>query len=302
MGPSSRLGRQTGNDISHQVWRGSWGQWAVGAMQEWRGGDPARLDGTERHFSQHHRPEPTEKLQTVSAGLEWHIQPAGGTTIIHHHCYYSQMYRHVHKYLATLVFVLFYFCYSASVPTATLKYLSLYCDHFQICCGAQRQNCKNGHSPNTNGPDCMCIYYTYIVARPYKGTHFNVVFSTWSWKDAVVDNEDGTTTPLTNRAGICRKWLCHVNETFKVTAVFLKTFSAFLGKAPPVVITVTPGLNATQHERTAAPQHQGSSSAWLTLAVPLGLLVLVSVVLLALWVVCRDSAKFRYQLIKQLYL
>ncbi|XP_076580753.1 tyrosine-protein kinase receptor TYRO3 [Chaetodon auriga] len=64
-------------------------------------------------------------------------------------------------------------------------------------------------------------------------------------------------------------------------------------KVPPVVINVTPGLNISDHQITAAPQRHSRFSIWLTVGVLFGSLLLMAVIPIAVCVLRGNCTKLR---------
>ncbi|XP_060922253.1 tyrosine-protein kinase receptor TYRO3 [Limanda limanda] len=64
-------------------------------------------------------------------------------------------------------------------------------------------------------------------------------------------------------------------------------------KVPSVVITVSPGLNISEPEMTAAPQDQRPVSMWPTVGALFGSLLLMAVILLAVCIIRRNYTKLR---------
>ncbi|XP_018549395.1 tyrosine-protein kinase receptor TYRO3 isoform X1 [Lates calcarifer] len=64
-------------------------------------------------------------------------------------------------------------------------------------------------------------------------------------------------------------------------------------KVPPVVITVSPDLNISQHETIPAPQQQRRFYIWLTVGVLFGSLLLMAVIPIAVCILCQNYTKRR---------
>ncbi|XP_044041108.1 tyrosine-protein kinase receptor TYRO3 [Siniperca chuatsi] len=65
-------------------------------------------------------------------------------------------------------------------------------------------------------------------------------------------------------------------------------------KVPPLVITVTPGLNDSEHKITPAPQHRSRFSIWLTVGVVFGSLLLMAAISIAVCVLRCNYTKLRF--------